>query len=77
MKEHAHQFVAQAANVNRASNPNVSGEAQDYFASLMADFFLGAYTPAELVRQVNSQWASYPVPKALLDITTKLGQKER
>ena len=65
---------AQAKNLSMAFNPPLSGESQDYFASVLGEFSLGKLTAAEVVKKVNEKWATLAVPPALLEAAQITGQ---
>jgi ABC-type glycerol-3-phosphate transport system substrate-binding protein len=76
-RENAHYFPAQSYNLTRAVNPPLSGEAQDYFASVLGEFGLGELSAEEVVDKVNQKWASIPVPPALLENAKLTGQVQK
>jgi multiple sugar transport system substrate-binding protein len=77
MKQHAHQFVAQQYNLSLAANPALSGEAQDYLASELGEFYLGNLTAHDVVDQVNEKWSTMTVPEGLITDAQKTGQMQK
>ena len=77
MKQHAHQFAAQAYNLSLAVNPALSGESQDYLASELGEFLLGHLTAQQVVDQVNEKWATMTVPEGLITDAQKTGQMQK
>ena len=65
-KQNANYFPGEQANLPRAKNPPLSGEAQDFLASTIGSMLTSNVTPQAAVASINSQWAHYPVPTALL-----------
>jgi ABC-type glycerol-3-phosphate transport system substrate-binding protein len=66
LKQHANFLTGEAANLSRAKNPPLSGEAQDFLASTLGDVFTGKSSPQQAVAQINQKWATLAVPKPLL-----------
>jgi multiple sugar transport system substrate-binding protein len=64
-KQMANYLPGEQANLSRAMNPPLSGEAQDYLASVLGDVFTGKTTASNAVKQINSKWTSLAVPTAL------------
>jgi ABC-type glycerol-3-phosphate transport system substrate-binding protein len=65
-KQHANYFPGLQANLARAVNPPLSGEAQDYLASTLGNVFTGQTSPAAAVSQINQKWSQMTVPAPLL-----------
>jgi multiple sugar transport system substrate-binding protein len=77
MKQHSHQFLAQQYNLSLAANPALSGEAQDYLASELGEFFLGNINAQQVVDQVNEKWSAMTVPEGLITDAQKTGQMQK
>jgi ABC-type glycerol-3-phosphate transport system substrate-binding protein len=77
VSKYSHYFPSQSYNLTRAVNPPLSGEAQDYFASVLGEFGLGLLTAEEVVDKVNKKWATLTVPPALFENATLTGQVEK
>jgi len=75
-KKYSHYFPAQSYNLTRAVNPPLSGESQDYFASVLGEFGLGKLNAREAVDKINEKWATLPVPEALSENAIITGQVE-
>lgn len=65
------------ANIARAKNPPLSGEAQDDLAQALGDVFTGRTRASQAVQDVNNKWASLTVPKALLQAAQRNGFQGR
>ena len=65
-RQHANYFPGLQANLARAVNPPLSGEAQDYLASTLGDVFTGKTSPTAAVAQINKKWSQMTVPAPLL-----------
>lgn len=72
-RQHSNYFPGLQANLARAVNPPLSGEAQDYLASTLGDVFSGNASPAQAVSQINQKWSTMTVPSALLAEGKKVG----
>lgn len=66
LKSQANFLRGTEANLSRAKNPPLSGEAQDFLASTLGNVFTGKTSPQQAVRQINDKWATLPVPQPLL-----------
>lgn len=66
LKQHANFLSGTAANLARAKNPPLSGEAQDFLAATLSEVFTGKTSPQQAVQQINQKWATLPVPQPLL-----------
>jgi multiple sugar transport system substrate-binding protein len=65
-KQNANYFPGEQANLARAKNPPLSGQAQDFLASTIGSVFTSKLSAQAAVSSINSEWARYPVPSALL-----------
>jgi multiple sugar transport system substrate-binding protein len=65
-KQNANYFPGEEANLPRAKNPPLTGEAQDFLASTIGSMLTSKLTPQAAVSSINSEWAHDPVPPALL-----------
>ncbi len=65
-KQNANYFPGEQANLKRAKNPPLSGQAQDFLASTIGSVLTSKVTAKAAVSSINSEWARYPVPSALL-----------
>ena len=65
-KQNANYFPGEQANLKRAKNPPLSGQAQDFLASTIGSVLTSKVTANAAVSSINSEWARYPVPSALL-----------
>jgi multiple sugar transport system substrate-binding protein len=65
-KQNANYFPGEQANLARAKNPPLSGQAQDFLASTIGSVLTSKMTAKAAVSSINSEWARYPVPSALL-----------
>ena len=73
LEMHGHDFPAALANFERALNPPLSGEAQDFLAATMGEVLLGNLDAAAAVDQINATWSTIPVPEALLEAAQGAG----
>lgn len=76
-RKNVHYFPSQSYNLTRAVNPPLSGESQDFFASVLGEFGLGKLSAEEVVEKVNQKWATLPVPPALLENAKLTGQVQK
>jgi ABC-type glycerol-3-phosphate transport system substrate-binding protein len=60
-------------NFARAKNPPLSGEAQDYFASVINEVITGQIEPMAAVEKINAKWATLTVPPATLESAQRNG----
>lgn len=67
LEEYAHYLPGEQRNLQRAMNPPLSGEAQDFLASTLGEVFTGSTSAEEAVGSINKQWAGMEVPKPLLE----------
>ncbi len=77
VSKYSYYFPSQAYNLTRAVNPPLSGEAQDYFASVLGEFGLGKLSEQGVVDKVNAKWATIPVPTAMLENAKLTGQVQK
>ena len=56
-QKNAHYFPGEQANLARAVNPPLSGEAQDFLAAVLGDVVTGKTSPSQAVSQINSNGA--------------------
>lgn len=65
-KQNANYFPGEEANLPRAKNPPLTGQAQDFLASTIGSLLTSNLAPQAAVKSINSQWAQDQVPSALL-----------
>lgn len=65
-KQNSNYFPGEEANLPRAKNPPLSGQAQDFLASTIGSLLTSNLTPKAAVSSINRQWAHDEVPSALL-----------
>jgi len=63
--KNAHFWPALLDGFERAKNPPLSGEAQDFLTNTLQDIANGRVSAADGIKAVNAKWASLPVPPAL------------
>jgi len=61
----AHFWPALIDGFQRAKNPPLSGEAQDFLTNTLQDIANGRTSAADGIKAVNDKWATIPVPPAL------------
>jgi ABC-type glycerol-3-phosphate transport system substrate-binding protein len=70
---HAHDWPAKLADLPRAQNPVLSGEALDFLNSTMQDVANGRVSPEDGIASINAAWANFPVPPTMLEIAKSVG----
>ena len=73
LDRYAHYLPGEQANLARAMNPPLSGEAQDFLASTLGEVFTGNTTAEEAVGAVNEEWAGLEVPSPLAQAAERNG----
>jgi multiple sugar transport system substrate-binding protein len=71
--QHAHDWPAKLADLPRAQNPVLSGEALDFLNNTMQDVANGRVTPEAGVASINAAWANVPVPQTLMETAKSVG----
>mgnify|MGYP000123672379 CR=1 FL=1 len=77
LKKYGHDFPGILANLKRAKNPPLTGEAQDFLASTISQVLVGEITPEKAVENINTKWASLEVPKPLIEMAENSGLKAK
>ena len=72
-KQHAHDWPAKLADLPRAQNPVLSGEALDFLNNTMQDIANGRVTPDAGIASINTAWANFQVPQTLLETAKTVG----
>jgi ABC-type glycerol-3-phosphate transport system substrate-binding protein len=70
---HGHDLPIAMKNFERALNPALSGEAQDFLAATISEVMLGELTPEEAITKINEKWATLTVPEAIMEMGTRTG----
>ncbi|MFC5647708.1 ABC transporter substrate-binding protein [Paenibacillus solisilvae] len=76
VKKYSYYMTGVMENLKMAKNPPLSGEAQDFMASTFGDVFSGKITAEEGIANINTKWATLPVPAPLLESAKRNGQTE-
>jgi ABC-type glycerol-3-phosphate transport system substrate-binding protein len=63
--KNGHFWPALLDGFERAKNPPLSGEAQDFLTNTLQDIANGRVSPADGIKAVNAKWATLAVPPAL------------
>jgi ABC-type glycerol-3-phosphate transport system substrate-binding protein len=71
--EHQHDWPAKLADLPRAQNPVLSGEALDFLNNTMQDIANGRVTPDAGIASINTAWAGFQVPQTLLETAKSVG----
>lgn len=71
--KNAHFWPALTAGFAAAKNPPLSGEAQDLLTNTLQDVVNGRVSAADGMASVASQWATIPVPSAMLEAAAGSG----
>jgi len=74
---HKYEFPGLLANFERAKNPSLSGEAQDFLAGMIGEMLMGKVTPEQAVSKVNARWATLEVPEAITEMGERTGLKAK
>jgi len=77
MRTYKYEFPGLLANFERAKNPSLSGEAQDFLASTIGEMLMGKLTPEQTVEKVNAKWATLEVPEAITEMGEMNGLKAK
>jgi len=77
LKKHGHDFPGLLANLKRAKNPTLTGEAQDFMISTLSEVLMGELTPEEAVVKINAKWADLEVPEAVIEMAEATGLKAK
>lgn len=67
LKTYGNYLPGEAANISKAKNPPLSGEAQDFMASTLGEVFVGGASPEDAVAKINAKWKTLSVPDALAE----------
>ncbi|MDQ0474390.1 ABC transporter substrate-binding protein [Labrys wisconsinensis] len=70
---HAHDWPARLADLPRAQNPVLSGEALDFLNNTLQDIANGRVSPEDGVAAINAAWANFPVPPTLMETARSVG----
>lgn len=70
---HAHDWPAKLADLPRAQNPVLSGEALDFLNSTMQDVANGRVSPEDGIASINAAWANFPVPPTMMETAKSVG----
>ncbi len=70
---HAHDWPAKLADLPRAQNPVLSGEALDFLNNTMQDVANGRISPEDGIASINAAWANFPVPATLMEVAASVG----
>jgi ABC-type glycerol-3-phosphate transport system substrate-binding protein len=76
LKEHAHDFPAQAANLGRAKAMPHTFEAYEVLFRNLGDMLTGSATAEQVVERWHQSWAEMAVPAALIESAERQGLKE-
>jgi len=75
LEKYAHDFPGILANLEKAKNPPLTGEAQDFMASTLSQVFIGELTPEQAVQNINAEWAKIVVPDSMVEMAAQAGLK--
>jgi ABC-type glycerol-3-phosphate transport system substrate-binding protein len=75
--KHQHDWPAKLADLPRAQNLVLSGEALDFLNNTMQDIANGRTSPEDGVKAINAAWANFQVPKTLAEVAVKVGAVEK
>jgi len=75
--KNAHFWPALTAGFAAAKNPPLSGEAQDLLTNTLQDIVNGRTSAADGIASVASQWATIPVPAAMLEAAAGSGLQDK
>jgi ABC-type glycerol-3-phosphate transport system substrate-binding protein len=73
LAKHGHDVPNAMKNFERAKNPPLSGEAQDFFAATIGEVITGQIEPQAAVEKINAKWATLAVPPATLESAQRNG----
>jgi ABC-type glycerol-3-phosphate transport system substrate-binding protein len=71
--QHQHDWPAKLADLPRAQNPVLSGEALDFLNNTMQDVANGRVAPDAGVASINTAWAGFQVPQTLMETAKSVG----
>jgi ABC-type glycerol-3-phosphate transport system substrate-binding protein len=71
--KHQHDWPAKLADLPRAQNPVLSGEALDFLNNTMQDIANGRTAPEDGIAAINAAWANFQVPQTLAEVAAKVG----
>lgn len=74
---HAHQWPAMLDSFQRAKNPPLSGEAQDFLTNTMVEVATGQVSAADAVTSINEKWATLTVPASQLEVAAGSGLQQK
>jgi len=77
LKKYGHDFPGILANLRRAKNPPLTGEAQDFMASTISQVLVGELTPEKAVENINVKWATLEVPEPMIEMAEATGLKAK
>ena len=75
--KHQHDWPAKLADLPRAQNPVLTGEALDFLNNTLQDIANGRTSPEDGVTAINAAWANFQVPQTLADVAVKVGAVEK
>ncbi|WP_082528378.1 extracellular solute-binding protein [Devosia sp. Root105] len=70
---HTHDWPAKLADLPRAQNPVLSGEALDFLNNTLQDVANGRVSAEDGIASINQAWANFPVPATLLEVAGSVG----
>ncbi|OJX15270.1 MAG: hypothetical protein BGO82_11365 [Devosia sp. 67-54] len=75
--KHQHDWPAKLADLPRAQNLVLTGEALDFLNNTLQDIANGRTSPEDGVAAINAAWANFTVPQTLADVAVKVGAVEK
>jgi ABC-type glycerol-3-phosphate transport system substrate-binding protein len=75
--KHQHDWPAKLADLPRAQNLVLTGEALDFLNNTLQDIANGRTSPEDGVAAINAAWANFAVPQTLADVAVKVGAVEK